>query len=168
MQIQIIAAPDAGLVAAATRRRLRTPVLVARCAGWALLAVTVLVQLATGVLEPGLLAGGVALAVLVPMTLLNGTARRSLRRGRLTTYEISDGGVARSDEVGRHAYAWRAFRSVETLSGQLMFGLRGGRWMRVPTTGLSPAQVEEVLGAAAAQGLRVDRGSLGGRAQVVR
>ncbi|GAA4595372.1 hypothetical protein BJY16_001652 [Actinoplanes octamycinicus] len=157
MQIQIIAAPDPGLVAAATRRRLRTPVLVARCAGWALLAVTVLVQVATGLLQPGLLAGGVVLAVLVPVVLLNRTARRSLRHGRLTTYEISDGGVARSSEAGRHAYAWRAFRSVEALSGQLMFGLRGGRWVRVPTTGLSPAQVEQVLGTAFAQGLRVHR-----------
>ncbi|WIM96621.1 YcxB family protein [Actinoplanes oblitus] len=157
MQIQIIAAPDPGLVAAATRRRLRTPVLVARCAGWALLAATVLGQLATGVLQPGLLAGGVVLAVLVPVVLLNGTARRSLRESRVTTYEISDGGIARSSEVGRHAYAWRAFRSVEALSGQLMFGLRGGRWVRVPTTGLSAAEVEQVLGAASAQGLRVLR-----------
>ncbi|AEV81077.1 hypothetical protein ACWT_0063 [Actinoplanes sp. SE50] len=73
------------------------------------------------------------------------------------TPQAGDGGVARSDEIGRHAYAWRAFRSVEALSGQLMFGTRGGRWVRVPTSGLSPAQVEQVLGAAFAQGLRVHR-----------
>lgn len=157
MQIQITATPDPALIAAATRRRLRTPVLVARSAGWALLLVTALIQFATGESQPGLLAGGVLLAVVVPLVLLNRTARRSLRGGRVTTYEISDGGVARSDEVGRHAYAWRAFRSVEALSGQLMFGLRGGRWVRVPTAGLSGDQVEQVLGAAHAQGLRVQR-----------
>ncbi len=157
MQIQITATPDPALIAAATRRRLRTPVLVARSAGWALLLVTALIQFATGTLQPGLLASGALLAVVVPLVLLNRTARRSMRDGRVTTYEISDGGVARSDEVGRHAYAWRAFRSVEALSGQLMFGLRGGRWVRVPTTGLSAAQVEQVLGAAFTQGLRVRR-----------
>lgn len=157
MQIQITATPDPALIAAATRRRLRTPVLVARCAGWALLLVTALIQFATGELQPGLLIGGAGLALVLPMVLLNRSARRSMRGGRLTTYEISDGGVARSDAVGRHAYAWRAFRSVEALSGQLMFGMSGGRWVRVPTTGLSPAEVEQVLGAAFTQGLRVHR-----------
>ncbi|BCY04972.1 YcxB family protein [Actinoplanes sp. L3-i22] len=157
VQIQIIATPDPALIAAATRRRLRTPVLVARSAGWVLLLVTALIQFVTGDLQPGLLIAGAALALAVPLVLLNRTARRSMRGGRPATYEISDGGVARSDEVGRHAYAWRAFRSVEALSGQLMFSLRGGRWVRVPTTGLSTAQVDQVLGAASAQGLRVHR-----------
>ncbi|GAA2844171.1 hypothetical protein Acy02nite_69010 [Actinoplanes cyaneus] len=157
MQIQITAAPDPALIAVATRRRLRTPVLVARCAGWALLLVTALIQLATGEGRPGLLISGALLALVVPLVLLNRTARRSMRGGRVTTYEISDGGVARSDDVGRHAYAWRAFRSVEALSGQLMFGMRSGRWMRVPTTGLTAAEVEQVLGAAFTQGLRVRR-----------
>ncbi|MFI1992525.1 YcxB family protein [Actinoplanes sp. NPDC020271] len=157
MQIQITAAPDPALIAAATRRRLRTPVLAARCAGWALLLVTALIQFATGELQPGPLAVGALLALALPMILLNRTARRSMRGGRVTTYEISDGGVARSDDVGRHAWAWRAFRSVEALSGQLLFGLRGGRWVRVPTTGLSAAEVEQVLGAAITQGLRVRR-----------
>jgi hypothetical protein len=157
VQIQITATPDPALIVAATRRRLRTPMLAARCAGWFLLAITLIVELATGELQPALLAAGALVAVLVPTGLLNHNTRRSLRNGRLTTYEISDGGVARSTEVGRDAYAWRAFRSVEALSGQLMFGLRGGRWVRVPTTGLSRMQVEQVLGAAGAQGLRVLR-----------
>ncbi|WP_122981830.1 YcxB family protein [Actinoplanes teichomyceticus] len=157
MRIQITSAPDPALIAAATRRRLRAPVLAARCAGWMLLAAAVLAQFATGVMRPELLASGAVLAVVAPIALVNHAARRSLRNGRPTTYEISDGGVARSDEERRHAYAWRAFRSVEALSGQLMFGLRGGRWVRVPTTGLTPSQVEQVLEAAVARGLRVYR-----------
>jgi hypothetical protein len=157
VQIQITAAPDPALIAAATRRGLRQPVLIARAAGWAILFAAVVVQLGTGHPSPLLLTGGAALAVLVPMVLLNLTARRAMRAGRITTYEISEGGVASSDTESRHAYAWRAFRSVEELSGQLLFRLSGARFVPVPTVGLSPAQVDEVLRAASTSGLPVRR-----------
>ncbi|BEL10560.1 hypothetical protein Q0Z83_087510 [Actinoplanes sichuanensis] len=156
MQIQITAVADPALIAAATRHGLRRPVLAARLAGWAFLLVAVLLLGVTGDLSPGLLTGGAALAVIVPVVLLNHTAR-GLRAGRLTTYEISEGGVASSDSEVRHAYAWRAVRSVEQLSGQLLFRLRGTRFLPVPTAGLSPAQIEQVLGAASANGLPVRR-----------
>lgn len=156
VQIQITAVADPALMAAATRHGLRRPVLAARLLGWALLLTSTLLLVRTGELSPGLLAGGAALAVIVPMILLNHTAR-GLRTGRLTTYEISDGGVASSDTETRHAYAWRAVHSVEQLSGQLLFRLRGTRLLPVPTAGLSPAQIEQVLGAASANGLQVRR-----------
>lgn len=147
--LQITAAPDADLIAAATRHRLRRPVLLARSAGWLLLALALV--------EPSLLVGGVVLAVAFPVLLLNGAARRAARTDRLTTYQISAGGVASSSSEDRHAYAWRAFRSVEALSGQLLLGLRNGRYVRIPTGGLTTWQVEQVLGTAAAQGLPVRR-----------
>ncbi|WP_433792874.1 YcxB family protein [Actinoplanes sp. CA-252034] len=156
MQIQITAVADPALIAAATRHGLRRPVLVARVTGWAFLLVAVLLLGVTGDLSAGLLAGGAALAVIVPVALLNHTAR-GLRAGGLTTYEISEGGVASSDAEARHAYAWRAVRSVEHLSGQLVFRLRGARFLPVPTAGLSPAQIEQVLGTASARGLQVRR-----------
>ncbi|GIE80985.1 hypothetical protein Aph02nite_69350 [Actinoplanes philippinensis] len=156
MQIQITAVADPALIAAATRHGLRRPVLAARFTGWAFLLVAALLLGVTGDLSAGLLAGGAALAVLVPVILLNHTAR-GLRAGRLTTYEISEGGVASSDAEARHAYAWRAVRSVEHLSGQLLFRLRGARFLPVPTAGLSPAQIEQVLGTASARGLPVRR-----------
>ncbi|MEV0896975.1 YcxB family protein [Actinoplanes sp. NPDC049802] len=155
MQIQFTAVSDPALIAAATRRGLRRPVLFARLAGWALLLVTALLA-ATGDLDPMLLTLGAGLAVVVPVVLLNSTAR-TLRPEQVTTYEISEGGVASSGPESRHAYAWRAFRSVEELSGQLLFRLSGARFVPVPTAGLSPAQIEQVLGAASAQGLRVRR-----------
>jgi len=156
VQIQFTAVSDASLTEAAARQGLRRPVLLARLTGWAALLLTVLLLAVTGDLDPVLLTGGAALAVAVPLTLLNLTAR-NLRSGRLTTYEISDGGIASSDDESRHAYAWRAVRSVEELSGQLLFRLRGARLLPVPTAGLSPAQIDEVLGAASARGLRVHR-----------
>ena len=156
MQIQITAVSDPALIAAAARHRLRRPVLTARLVGWAFLLVTALLLVVTGDLDPALLAGGAALAVVVPLVLLNRTAR-TLRAGRLTTYEISEGGVASSDAESRHAYAWQAFRSVEQLSGQLLFGMRGARFLPVPTAGLSAAEIEQVLGTASARGLRVRR-----------
>ncbi|WP_328464117.1 YcxB family protein [Actinoplanes sp. NBC_00393] len=152
MQIQITAAPDPALIAAATRHSLRRPVLIARVAGWAFL----LAALVDGI-NPFLLVGGVALAVLTPMALLNHTARRAMRTGQVTTFEISEGGVASADAESRHSYAWRAFRSVEQLRGQLLFGLGGTRFLPIPTNGLSPAQINQVLGAASANGLRVQR-----------
>ncbi|MDI6099011.1 YcxB family protein [Actinoplanes sp. NEAU-A12] len=156
MQIQITAVSDPALIAAAARHGLRRPVLTARLAGWAFLLLAVLLLVTTGDLDPALTATGAALAVLVPVVLLNRTAQ-SLRAARLTTYEISEGGVASSDAVSRHAYAWRAFRSVEQLSGQLLFSMRGARFLPVPTAGLSAAEIEQVLGAASAGGLRVRR-----------
>jgi hypothetical protein len=156
VQIQITAVPDPALIAAATRHGLRRPVLAARLTGWAFLLVAVLLLGVTGDLSAGLMAGGAGLAVILPVILLNHTAR-GLRAGQLTTYEISEGGVASSDAEARHAYAWRAVRSVEHLSGQLLFRLRGARFLPVPTAGLSQAEIEQVLGAASARGLQVRR-----------
>ncbi|MEV6342133.1 YcxB family protein [Actinoplanes sp. NPDC051851] len=157
MHLQVTAVPDPTLIAAATRRRLRGPILVTRAAGWTLLGVALLTELVTGRLPMGLVVTGALVAVLAPMMLLNHTARRSLRNGRLTTYEISDGGVAQSSESGRHSYAWTAFDRVETLRGQLLFGLRTGRWIRIPTRGLSPVEITEILDTATARGLQVRR-----------
>ncbi|GGN81055.1 hypothetical protein GCM10010112_57090 [Actinoplanes lobatus] len=156
MQIQFTAVSDPVLIAAATRRRLRRPVLMARLGGWLLLLAATLLLAVTGDLDPVLLAVGAGLAVLVPAVLLNGTVR-TFRPGQLTTYEITEGGVASSSPESRHAYAWRAFRSVDELSGQLLFSLRGARFVPVPTAGLSPGQIEQVLSAASAGGLRVHR-----------
>jgi hypothetical protein len=156
VQIQITAVSDPALIAAAARHGLRRRVLAARLAGWALLLLALLLLAVTGDLDPALLAGGVTLAVAVPVVLLNRTAR-SLRGSRLTTYEISDSGVASSDAESRHAYAWRAFRSVEQLGGQLLFSMRGARFLPVPTAGLSATEIEQVLGAASAGGLQVRR-----------
>ncbi|PRX16089.1 YcxB family protein [Actinoplanes italicus] len=156
MQIQITAVSDPALIAAATRHGLRRPVLAARLVGWAFLLLAALSLAVTGDLSPTLLVGGAALAVLVPVALLNHTAR-SLRTEQVTTYEISTGGIASSNTESRHSYAWRAVRSVEHLSGQLLFRMRGARLLPVPTAGLSPAEIEQVLGAASANGLRVRR-----------
>jgi hypothetical protein len=156
VQIQITAVSDPALIAAASRHGLRRPVLAARLAGWAFLLLAVLSLAVTGELSPALLAGGAALAVLVPLILLNHTAR-SLRTEQVTTYEISADGIASSNAESRHSYAWRAVRSVEHLSGQLLFRLRGARLLPVPTAGLSPAEIEQVLGVASAHGLPVRR-----------
>jgi hypothetical protein len=156
VQIQITAVSDPALIAAATRHGLRRPVLAARLAGWALLLLAVLSLAVTGDLSPALLAGGAALAVLVPVILLNHTAR-SLRTGQVTTYEISKGGIASSNAESRHSYAWRAVRSVEHLSGQLLFRMGGARLLPVPTAGLSPSEIEQVMGTASANGLPVRR-----------
>jgi hypothetical protein len=156
VQIQFTAVSDPALIAAATRHGLRRPVLAARLAGWALLLLAVLSLAVTGDLSPALLAGGAALAVVVPVALLNHTAR-GLRSEQVTTYEISEGGIASSDAESRHSYAWRAVRSVEHLSGQLLFRMRGARLLPVPTAGLSPAEIEQVLGTASANGLPVRR-----------
>ncbi|MEU4621098.1 YcxB family protein [Actinoplanes sp. NPDC023801] len=156
MQIQITAVADPALIAAATRHGLRRPVLAARLAGWTVLLLAALSLAVTGDLSPALLTGGAVLAVLVPLILLNHTAR-GLRTEQVTTYEISTSGIASSDAESRHSYAWRAVRSVEHLSGQLLFRMRGARLLPVPTAGLSPAQIEQVLGAASANGLPVRR-----------
>ncbi|GAA1584961.1 YcxB family protein [Actinoplanes couchii] len=160
MQIQITAVPDAALNAAATRHGLRRPVLAARLGGWALLLYALLAQAVTGELDPVLLAGGALLAVAVPVILLNHTAR-GLRSGRVTSYEISEGGIASADPESRHAYAWQAVRSVDELSGQLLFRLRGARLLPVPTGGLSAAEIEQILDVAATRGRPVRRQMVG-------
>jgi hypothetical protein len=156
VQIQITAVSDPALIAAATRHGLRRPVLAARLAGWTFLLLAVLSSVVTGNSSPVMLAGGAALAVAVPVILVNHTAR-SLRTRQATTYEISTDGIASSNAESRHSYAWRAVRSVDHLPGQLLFRMRGTRLLPVPTAGLSPSEIEQVLGTAAANGLAVRR-----------
>ena len=157
MQIQITAGPDPVLIAAAVRRGLRRPVLLARCAGWAALLAAAFLLVTTDDLHPALLAGGVALAAGVPLLLLNHAARRAIRSGRMTTYEISDGGVASANPRSCHSYAWAALKSVEELPGQLLFTLGDLRFLPVPTAGLTTAQIDQILDVAAARGLVVRR-----------
>lgn len=166
MHLQITASTDARLVAVAVRRLLRRPLLIARCAGWAAIAVA----LVDG-LDPVLIGLGLLLSVVIPVLAVNLSVRQALRDSRLTTYEISDGGVASSNVEFRQAFAWRAFSFVEQASGQLFFGLAGtrtragrlflgvggARMLPVPTGALSPAEIEQVLGAAAGHGLQVRR-----------
>jgi hypothetical protein len=91
------------------------------------------------------------------MVLTNAGMRQAMRDGELTTWEISDGGVASSSMASRHSYAWHAFSSVEEMSGQLVFGRGRARFMPVPTASLSAEQIEQVLGTAAGHGLRIRR-----------
>jgi hypothetical protein len=151
--LQVSSRPDARLIAATVRRGLRRPLLLARVAGW----LTIVLAVALDGLNPALLLLGVVLAVAVPMVLVNGGTRRLVRDGDLTTYEISDSGVASSSMQSRHAYAWHAFTYVERAPGHLVFGRGPGRFLPVPTTGLSPAQIDQVLGTAAGHGLPVRR-----------
>lgn len=104
-----------------------------------------------------LLVLGIVLGVVIPLFLVNSGTRRLVRDGGLTTYEISDGGVASSSERSRHAYAWNALTSVELAPGQLIFGRGGARFFPVPTAGLSPLEIHQVLQAASGYGLRVVR-----------
>jgi hypothetical protein len=155
---QVTAPPDARLVASAVRRALRPLLLTARGIGWAAIALALLLDvIATGGPYLPLLLAGALIAVGVPMFLVNTGTREALRDCELTTYEISDGGVASSNLAARHAYAWNAFRSVEEAPGQLIFGRGRIRFLPVPTAGLSRTQIEQVLGAAAGHGLRVRR-----------
>lgn len=157
--MQITATPNARLMAAAIRRTLRRPLLLARCAGWTAIALALLINVFTPAgLSPSLLAIGVVLAVGIPMLLINNGTRRALRDARLTTYEITDGGLASSNLDTRQAYAWSAFTYVEEMSGQLIFGRNEAWFVPVPTADLTPGQVEQVLGAAAGHGLQVRRG----------
>ena len=158
MLFQIIARPDSRLVASAVRRGLRPLLLTARGIGWAAIALALLLDVtATGGPYLTLLLSGALIAVGIPMFLVNTGTREALRDSDLTTYEISDGGVASSSLAARHAYAWNAFRSVEEAPGQLIFGRSRTRFLPVPTVGLSRTQIEQVLGAAAGHGLRVRR-----------
>jgi hypothetical protein len=158
MLIQVTAVPDAKLLAGAVRRCLRGPLVATRFAG--VLAVLAGVFLSGGP-DPVLLMAGAVVAVGLPIVVVARATRRMLRAERATTWEISDGGVASASEESRHSYAWKAFSYVDQLPGQLVFGRLFGRqlvrFLPVPTGGLSPAQIDEVLGAAAFHGLRVRR-----------
>ena len=165
MFLQITAHPDVRLVSSAVRRGLRPLLLIARGVGWAAIAFALLLgAVSSGGPNLTLLLTGALVAVGIPMFLVNTGTREALRDGDLTTYEISDGGVASSSLAARHAYAWKAFRSVEEAPGQLIFGRSRTRFLSVPTAfllvptaGLSRTQIEQVLGAAAGRGLRVRR-----------
>lgn len=153
--MQITARPDPRLVAAALRHGLRRPVLIARLVGWAAIGLAVLHEFTGNGLDIPLLVIGVLLAVGIPLLMINVSARRTLDAGHLTTYEISDGGLALSNAESRHAYAWTAFTTVDRLAGQLVFGRSRARFLPVPTAGLTPAQIEQVLGTAAVHGLQI-------------
>ncbi|MBL7260756.1 YcxB family protein [Paractinoplanes lichenicola] len=155
MFLQITAHRDPHLAAAAARHETRRPVMLARIGGWALLGLAVLLQWNGNGLNYTLLLAGVALAVVVPMFLINQGARRAIRDGASATFEISDGGLTSSTPESRHAYAWNAFRHVDFLAGQLVFSLGGSRSIQVPTRGLSPQQINEVLNTAVAHGVPV-------------
>jgi len=156
--LQIIARPDARLIADAVRRGLRPVLFTVRGVGWAAISLALLLEVVTGG-GPNvtLLLAGALLAVGVPMVLVNSGTRQALRGGDLATYEISDGGLARSSAASRHAWAWTAFSYVEEMSGQLLFGSRRTGILPVPTATLTPAQIDQVLGAAAGHGLRIRR-----------
>ena len=158
MLFQITARPDSRLVAAAIRRGLRPLLLTARSLGWAAIALALVLDVVT---DDGpyltLLLAGALIAVAVPMFLVNTGTRDALGDADLTTYEITDGGVASSSLAARHAYAWNAFRSVEEAPGQLIFGRSRTRFLPIPTAGLTRAQIEQVLGVAAGHGLLVRR-----------
>ncbi|MBU2670028.1 YcxB family protein [Actinoplanes bogorensis] len=149
MFLQITAQRDPHLIAAATRHELRRPVLLARIGGWALIALAVLLE---GLNFPMLVAG-VVLAVVVPMFLINNNARRVVRDGGPMTVEVSAEGVACSTLTSRHTYAWNAFTHARHLAGQVVLGLGGGRYVQIPTRGLSPQQIHELLTAARAHGV---------------
>jgi hypothetical protein len=156
--LQITAPTDARLVASAVRRGLRPLLMTARGLGWAAIALALLLEVVTtGGPYLTLLLTGALIAVGIPMFLVNTGTREALGDGELMTYEISDGGVASSSPATRHAYAWNAFRSVEEAPGQLIFSRSRTRFLPVPTTSLSRTQIEEILGAAAGNGLRVRR-----------
>ena len=156
MFLQITARPDPRLIAAALRHSLRRPVLLARVAGWAAIGLAVLHQVAGNGLDHTLLLLGVVLAVGIPTFLVNTGARQARRDGQVTTYEITDGGVAFSSVSSRHAYAWNALTGLDHLPGQLVFRRGRARILHIPTAGLNAFQIHEVLQAAAAHGLRVN------------
>ncbi|GAA2652050.1 YcxB family protein [Paractinoplanes durhamensis] len=157
MLLQITARPDARLIASAVRRGLRPFVLTARGLGWAAIALALLLQIVVGGSYLTLVLVGALIAVGIPMLLINAGTRDALSDGDLTTYEITDGGVASSSLASRHAYAWNAFRFVEEAPGQLIFGRSRTRLLPIPTGTLTRAQIEQILGTAAGNGLRVRR-----------
>jgi hypothetical protein len=156
--LQTTAPSDPRLVAEAVRRGLRPLLFTARGLGWTVIGLAMVLEVVTGGgLNLTLLLAGALVAVGIPMALVNNGTRQAMLDGELATYEISDGGVARSSTESRHAYAWSAFRFVEEMSGQLVFGGGRSRIVTVPTTGLSPADISQILGTAAGHGLRVRR-----------
>lgn len=155
--MQITVRPDARLIASAVRRGLRPIVMMARGLGWAAIALALLLEIVVGGSYLTLVLVGALIAVGIPMLLINAGTREALRDGDLTTYEITDGGVASSSPASRHAYAWNAFQYVEEAPGQLIFGRSRSRFLPVPTGTLTPAQIDQVLGTAAGHGLRVRR-----------
>ncbi|WP_433299697.1 YcxB family protein [Actinoplanes sp. CA-030573] len=160
MLLQFTAPVDGRLVASAVRRGLRPLLLTARGLGWAAIALALLLETVTnGGPYLTLLLTGALIAVGIPMFLVNTGTREALgdRGPGLATYEITDGGVASSGAVTRHAYAWNAFRSVEEAPGQLIFSRGRTRFFPVPTAALSRAEIDQVLGAAAGHGLRIRR-----------
>ncbi|GID32699.1 YcxB family protein [Paractinoplanes brasiliensis] len=155
MFLQITAQRDPHLAAAAARHDTRRPVMLARAGGWALLGLTVLLQMSGQGLNVTLLLAGAVLAVAVPMLLINQSARRAFRDGGPATIEITDGGLAWSTADSRHTYGWNAFENVDHRAGRLVFNLGGSRSVHVPTRGLSPQQIHEVLTTALANGIPV-------------
>jgi hypothetical protein len=153
MLLQVIARPDAQLIAAAARHSRRAELMAARIAGWALIGAAVVLG---DPLNYPLLAAGIAVALVLPV-LWVGRAVRSSSSEPETTYEITDAGVAHSNVHSRHAYAWENLSRITKLPGQLVFGVAGGRFLPMPTAGLTAWQVEEVLSAATTAGLSVRR-----------
>jgi hypothetical protein len=100
---------------------------------------------------------GAVLAIGIPMYLINIGTRRNLQAGHPTTYEITEDGVANSDLLSRHAYAWSSIAEVIKLPGQLIFALDRVRFLPVPTASLTQWQIEEILGFAAGRGVQVSR-----------
>jgi hypothetical protein len=152
--LQITVRPDDRLTTAAIRHVLRRPMLLARAAGWVVIALALVFG---HPLNLPLLVTGTVVAVLVPAIMLNNGTRRAVQESHLTTYEISEDGVASSALDSRHAYAWNAFTQVLKLPGQLVFTGGPNKFLPVPTEGLSPLQVEQVLGIAAGHGVQVRR-----------
>lgn len=153
MLLQVIARPDAQLIAAAARDSRRAELMAARIAGWALIGASVLLG---DPLNYPLLVAGIAVALMLPMLWVGRTVRSSSAEPE-TTYEITDAGVAHSNVHSRHAYTWETLSQVTKLPGQLVFGVGSGRFLPMPTAGLTAWQVEEVLSAASTAGLPVRR-----------
>jgi hypothetical protein len=153
--LQINARPDAPLIAAALRHTMRRPVLAARLGGWAMITVALFVD---SPLKLILAVLGAIVAIGVPRFRIDTGARRAAATAGPTMYEITADGVANTDLTSRHAYAWTSFTGVTKLPGQLVFTLDRAHFLPVPTGSLSQWEIEEVLGAAANNGLQVSRG----------
>ncbi|GAA0564229.1 hypothetical protein GCM10010172_54590 [Paractinoplanes ferrugineus] len=155
MFFTISAQPDARLIASAVRRGLRPVVLTARLLGWAFIALALTLEIVHGGGYLTLVLTGALLAVGVPMLLINAGTREALSDSALTTYEITDGGVASSSLESRHAYSWTAFSGVEDAPGQLIFRRGPMRVLPVPTGSLTRPQIDQILSTAAGHGVRV-------------
>jgi hypothetical protein len=158
VQIVTAANPDRALLAAAIRRQSRGSLWLLRAMGIALVLAAAL-DLLTGDTVPaavGVLLG-VLVAVAAPVWLVSRAVDRCwLLFGTPASFEISDIGVQRTDALTRHAYAWPAVKSVEELSGQVIFSVGPG-FVPMPTSALVAGQLEHVLGMAAFHGVPVQR-----------